>query len=438
MIDDFKMRVLSVEDWRTAALESLKLDDSNNLLCLQKGKHTGTCCSKAMDSGIEDCRWHRIVIDAVLPARSSIKISFSTSNASDQQEDWSSPVIFRENYRDALVQALPGQYIRLKIEFSGDGESNPALRLIKLYYPRLSYLRYLPTVYQKDSLNREFLERFLSVFESRMCDIEEIINHISMYFDPLVTHKDFLPWLAEWLSLKLYESLGDKKREFITRAWEFYVSKGTLKGLQELASFLTGKRCCVKEYANNIFRTYGMEHDEWGETETSNDIPCRQFYRTTSKTVNTAGGSIEKIRDNAGTYEDELHYVYGMDTKKERKYARNVIILFIFEGKGEEGSLIRPHELYEIAKSFVPVFVELIIKRVEEDQEIVDIAMIQEELRSHIEIATDETCDAVQVTRLDTIPECQIFTSYDVAIKSITNKWKYCTFHDGINAWLDS
>ncbi|MCK4731571.1 MAG: hypothetical protein KAT65_03850, partial [Methanophagales archaeon] len=250
-----------------------------------------------------------------------------------------------------------------------EGEESPVLKQVKLYYPRLSYLRYLPAVYQEDSASKEFLERFLSVFESALHDSEETISRLPTYFDPKAAPDEFVPWLASWLSLDLYELLEEKNREFILRAVEFYKQKGTVSGIAALVSFLTGKKCCVKEYMNIVFRSYGMEHEGEGIVDisecrknierTAETVICTKFHRETSKTVDTAKPD---LLANMGKYCDEVHYV--TETSKDGRYSPHVIGLFIFLDAGEK-LVIDEDELRKIINSFLPVFVRAEIITVE-------------------------------------------------------------------------
>jgi phage tail-like protein len=227
-------------------------------------------------------------------------------------------------------------------------------------------------VYQEESASKEFLERFLSVFESALHDSEETISRIPRYFDPMATPDEFVPWLARWLSLDLYEllELEDKNREFILRAVEFYKQKGTVSGIAALVSFLTDKKCCVKEYRNNVFRSYGMEHNEEDEIvdisecrenieRTAENIICTKFHRETSKTVDTTKPD---LLANIDEYCDKIHYV--TETSKDGRYSPHVIGLFIFLDAGEK-FVIDEDELRKIINTFLPVFVRAEIITVE-------------------------------------------------------------------------
>jgi phage tail-like protein len=174
---------------------------------------------------------------------------------------------------------------------------------------KLSLIQYLPEIYRQQAPGKEsdFLERFLSIFDQLFDTLHDRIAAVHEYFDPDTvpdeSTDDFIPWLAQWLSLDLYELLGEKNREFILKAVEFYKKKGTVDGISKLVELLTGKKCCVKEYMNNVFRTYGMEHvkDPLIETSPDEEEKCKTFYHKTSWTVNTADRS---LLEKMGTHED--------------------------------------------------------------------------------------------------------------------------------------
>jgi phage tail-like protein len=448
MDEEFKFRVLTGEDWGKGTRDGLKVVDGGLELEGRDGSYT----SEPLDSGIVVCRWHRIVLDADIPDNSTLTVSFYSSD-SEKEEDaksWSGTVVFTADTRDALVEAPPGRYIGLKIDFHREGTERLLLKQVKIYYPRLSYLRYLPAVYQEERTSREFLERFLSIFESVLHDSEETIYRIPAYLDPMAAPEDFYPWLASWLSLDLYELLGDRNREFILRAAKFYKRKGTVSGIADLVSLLTGKRCCVKEYMNNVFRSYGMEHrgeeetdDEMRErlrkcrrkTERVEDIECTKFYRKTSKTVDTTNSD---LRASMGRYCDEVHYV--TDTAKDGRCHPQVIGLFIFLPPGEK-LLVDKDELLKIINSFLPVFVRAKIDIVELPcDEKYYLSTIIEERKDHIHGFSEERITALQGVYIDRVDWDWLYTYSAKHPKGTTNNVDYRTPHSeiGVEILIDN
>ena len=119
---------------------------------------------------------------------------------------------------------------------------------MKIFYPRISYLRYLPAIYQEDPVNKDFLERFLSLFESVFYDLEVDISTIARYFDPDTTPPEFLKWLASWVNIAIEDEWQEAmKREFIRQAVPLYSIKGTVEGISRFIEIYTGKRPGILE-----------------------------------------------------------------------------------------------------------------------------------------------------------------------------------------------
>lgn len=394
MSNEFKFRALTSEDWKD--IDTAELTGKGGLM-LKDGKNEGSYTSSPLDSGVAGCQWHRIVLDVDIPESSTLKISFYTSEAQGTASNWSGEIVFQGNFKDALVKIPNGRYLTLKIDFHRGGAKTPVLRQVKVYYPRLSYLRYLPAIYQEDAESKEFLERFLSIFESSLHDSDETISNLSMFFDPDSTPDNFVPWLANWLSLDLYELLGDRNRKFILEATKFYKQKGTVSGLSSLVTFLTGKKCCVKEYMNNVFRSYGMEHDNAFDDNEVDEHGCRKFYHKISKTVDKRNSD---LISSIGTYYDELHYV--IDTSEEGIYSPHVIGIFIFIRHGEE-LIIEDKQLLKIINSFLPVFVRAEIITVVEFEEDYRINTIIDEYKDYVHGISSEEFKGVTGVYIDRV-----------------------------------
>jgi len=145
------------------------------------------------------------------------------------------------NPEDALLDDAEGQYLWVKIELVGNEFSSPRIDHFRAYFPRQSYLRYLPAVYQEDERSAAFLERYLSLFESAFLDVEEEIESSSKYLDPEGIPSDHLLWLASWLAAEADDTWSDPAvRTLIHRAPELYKKRGTAEGLLEMIRIYLG------------------------------------------------------------------------------------------------------------------------------------------------------------------------------------------------------
>ncbi|MGE0827392.1 MAG: phage tail protein [Candidatus Binatia bacterium] len=252
----------------------------------------GIYYSRTLDNGTVDGAWHRLSIQARLPPRTSITVSYFTSNEEgfkafiDEAIDATGPVsegaekIERalgnrwkrdefaggsedspeqgnqhgHNPLDMLFVHNKGRYLWLKLELSTFDESqSPAINSLRVYYPRLSYLRYLPAIYRDDEESAPFVERFLSLFETIFHGLEDEIEHLFRYFDPQVTPAEFLPWLASWMNLSIGEDLPEERaRELLRRAPDLFRQRGTPRGLENFLQAYTGRPAYVVEPSQSV------------------------------------------------------------------------------------------------------------------------------------------------------------------------------------------
>jgi phage tail-like protein len=105
--------------------------------------------------------------------------------------------------------------------------------------PASSYLDDLPAVYRTD----DFIGRFLLAFEAlftglpdvQQPGLEQTIDGVGRYFDPLDTPSEFLPWLASWVALTLRADWDDDTaRGFIREVVPLYRLRGTAAGLKRI------------------------------------------------------------------------------------------------------------------------------------------------------------------------------------------------------------
>lgn len=106
------------------------------------------------------------------------------------------------------------------------------------------YLQHLPELYEKD----DFINRFLMLIESFRKPINQQIEQVDCYFDPLLTPPEMLPWLSSWIGLTVDSLLPvQRMRSLLKSAMIFYQQRGTLPALKTYLEMFTGGKVCIVE-----------------------------------------------------------------------------------------------------------------------------------------------------------------------------------------------
>ena len=136
---------------------------------------------------------------------------------------------------DILLSAATGRYLTVRLELVGSPTVTPRVNSVRAFWPRQSYLQYLPELYQDDSASATFLEQFLSTFGTVFSEIEREIETATRYLDPAAAPSETLPWLADWIGADApVDWPTAATRELIATAPDRYRKRGTKAGLREL------------------------------------------------------------------------------------------------------------------------------------------------------------------------------------------------------------
>ncbi|MDT7604492.1 MAG: hypothetical protein QOF61_2489, partial [Acidobacteriota bacterium] len=238
---------------------------------------------RTFDGRESDCVWHRLLLDACIPAGTRIEVwSRAANDAGDlliagwneepslylRADGSELPYAGRLDKKtdaaskeraggdgtwELLFQRARGRYLQLKLVLAGDGRSTPRLRALRAYYPRFSYsVNYLPGVYREDDQSASFVERFLANFEGTYTALEDKIAAVQLLFDVRSAPADALEWLAGWYGVALDPAWDEaRRRVFIKNAMHFFAYRGTLHGL-ELALRLVFDKCIDDSAFNEI------------------------------------------------------------------------------------------------------------------------------------------------------------------------------------------
>lgn len=241
----------------------------------------GFCYSKAIDSRVQQTRWYRFTLEGKFPEGTNVEFHYYISDEEVKELPknvlWEkglsgSSAIQGEKIRDAIFRTeTKGRYLWFKITLIGTEDLSPEIYSVMIFFPKVSYLEYLPSVYREDVANNDFLDRFLAIFESLFFDIDFTIDHLSRWLDAAGTPLEFLYWLGSWIGVEqgrvesLYrkEIPEAKQREYISQAVSMYKERGTKTGLENLISFYTGKEPIIIENLPFECTKGSTENENW-------------------------------------------------------------------------------------------------------------------------------------------------------------------------------
>ena len=118
---------------------------------------------------------------------------------------------------------------------------------------RFGLLNYLPGIFKASLHQKNPLNAILTIAENLFADLNECIDQMDTYFDPLATpateHRNFLAWLASWVELNLDEDWDEmEKRRIIKDAADLYRYRGTCKGLKYMIELFFDVEAEIEEW----------------------------------------------------------------------------------------------------------------------------------------------------------------------------------------------
>lgn len=234
------------------------------------------------DAHQRDCTWHRLLLDACIPAETSVRVETRAGDDPDlllgqafqpepdlylrrggaeipyYQPFPGDPVEQRGTW-ELLFQRAKGRFLQIRLTLSGNGRATPQIQALRAWYPRFSYLEhYLPSSYREEAGSAWFVERLLANFEGFYSLIEGEIVEVTQLIDPRSAPPEALDWLGRWLGLVLdplwarlqekrvqsgevypgmleplpFERPPDRRRLMIRFAMRLYDRRGTPDGLR--------------------------------------------------------------------------------------------------------------------------------------------------------------------------------------------------------------
>lgn len=240
-------------------------DDIANLMAARL-EGQGQLLTQAIDSGVPRCTWHRVRIEAEVPAACTLAVEVASSedpNPPAQGEvdpawlgfpagvphpaDWQTGPA---GSVDFLIDQPPGRYLFLRMRLTGDGVATPRVRRLRVDFPRITSVQYLPAVYREDPRAEDFTERFFSLFDASLEDLDAgIVRHPAL-LDADGVPEQTLPWLGRFLDI-VFDSAWDtlRRRRILKAAPALYRRRGTLAGMEQAVELVFDAQPVIREWA---------------------------------------------------------------------------------------------------------------------------------------------------------------------------------------------
>ncbi len=223
--------------------------DGKSVLSIFKPEKTYNQYGEAefiFDSTIPNCQWHRIVINSEIPTGTSITVVINSDNNQETAKNnlKKNGISFLNPEDIYIPEEITGQYIAVKIKLKSDSQNknSPVFYSVKTYFPRKTYLDYLPSFYKEDLETKKLLNRYLSIFQTLNEQLEKEILTTYKLIDPITADPEFLSWLSEWAGIIRDENWEEIKwRKFLKNAFNFYKKRGTPEGIIEMIKLYTGE-----------------------------------------------------------------------------------------------------------------------------------------------------------------------------------------------------
>ncbi|OBF33689.1 hypothetical protein A5724_19255 [Mycobacterium sp. ACS1612] len=216
----------------------------------QHYEKSATAILGPLDSLIDECTWHRVVLIGDLPDGATIALDTHTAqvplSAAEvialPERAWATRLTctaFADGQWDPLVRSPGGRYLWIRLRLTGNGSSAPRLDEALIEFPRISLRRFLPAVYGAEPTSADFTDRLLAIFDRSLRDSEAAIDDLPALLDPHAT--SHLDWLASWIGLRPDHCLPESlQRDIVANAGNILDLRGTVAGLHKLLLIALG------------------------------------------------------------------------------------------------------------------------------------------------------------------------------------------------------
>lgn len=243
-----------------------------------KGEARACFISRLFDSRTPGNEWGRFTLDTRADIGAGLQIGFYASDSdlllvegrrvpvqdvisdpkmsAKEKKKIFAPLLQKRfvGHNDMLLNGICGRFLFFILDLFWQETDNSCGDMC-LYFPKTSWLKYLPSVYSRDPESADFTERFLGIFQSLYDDRQREIAGSAGLLNPVSCGRALLEELAAWHDLHdIYLWPDEKLKKLILRAPQLGAMQGTIMGLKEYLKLYTGTEPVILEDENDSKR----------------------------------------------------------------------------------------------------------------------------------------------------------------------------------------
>ena len=275
--------------------------------------------SRILDSRETDMAWHRLVFKTIGGSGAPYRVTVFAGDSlalpggkgevpdllADPDLSFEEKMARMEGFAkkrssgfsDMLLFEVRGRYLWIAVEIYSQGSPPPKLGEFTVYFPRQTWMRHLPEVYQASDKDH-FLERYLAVFQSLYESMNDRIRGIPGMLDVDRTDGEYLIWLAGWLDIAGSQMWSSEKlRQLLRQAVSLYKMRGTREGIRRMIRLYTGGEAWIVEHhqlepymedegsRQALTKLYGSSADQISIIMEKAYVPTQEAYHSLLRVI---------------------------------------------------------------------------------------------------------------------------------------------------------
>lgn len=308
-------------DFKRCCLQNMSYKEGKLIAGTEQTGQKSIMISRVLDSQETDMEWHRMMFQLCQQGGASYEIMIYASNSLERKiegkkENLEMILLDRDidisekkkmlhpylqktvqSTEDILLHDIKGRYLWFIVETDLQMNQEMEIQKIQIYFPRQSWISYLPEVYRSEDKNM-FMERFLAIYQTMYEELNRKIKEVPYLLDIDDTDKEFLVWLAKWLDIaESYVWSQEQLRALLKNAIRLYKIRGTRQAVIEFVKLYTNgaepyivENFQVKQYENQgnqalLDRLYGDNPYQFQVIVKEEHVPTVREYQTLVKII---------------------------------------------------------------------------------------------------------------------------------------------------------